>query len=111
MASYSELKYHFSGKEDAKNFFYVFENVVMKNKTEEEKADRLVAYLDGEAIEYYFDNFKEDNALNEEARPYQKVKIALLEKISNEKAEAERMKDAVNLVYKGYCQRILCERK
>ena len=44
MASPSDLKYHFSGKEDAKKFFYVYENVVMKNKTEEEKADSLVAY-------------------------------------------------------------------
>ena len=34
MASSSELKYDFDGKEDAKKFFYVYENVVMKNKTE-----------------------------------------------------------------------------
>ena len=40
----SELKYHFNGKKDAKKFFYVSENVVMKSKTEEEKADSLVAY-------------------------------------------------------------------
>ena len=44
MAYPSELKYHFSGKEDAKNFFYVYGNTVMKTKTEEEKADSLVAY-------------------------------------------------------------------
>ena len=40
MGSPSELKYHFVCKEDARKFFYVYENVVMKNKTEEEKADR-----------------------------------------------------------------------
>ena len=82
MASFSELKYHLNGKEDAKKFFYVYKNVVMKNKTEKEEADILVAYLDGEAFEYYFDNFTEDNALNEEARSFQKVKAALLEKFS-----------------------------
>ena len=34
----------------------------MKNKSEEEKAYTLVAYLDREAFEYYFDNFLESNA-------------------------------------------------
>ena len=50
-ASTSELKYHFNRKEGAKKFFYLYENLVMKNKTEEEKADSMVAYLDGEAFE------------------------------------------------------------
>ena len=96
-----ELKYHFSGKEDAKKFFYVYENVDMKTKTEAEKADSLVAYLDGEASEYYFDKFREGNAPNEEARSFQKVKEALLVKFSTKLTEAGVMKEAVNLVYKG----------
>ena len=100
MVSPSELKYHFNGKEDSKKFFYAYENFVMKNKTEEEKADILVAYLDGVAFEHYFDNFTEENAPNEEARSFQKVKEALLEKFSTKKTDAEVMKEAVNLVYK-----------
>ena len=63
MASPSELKYYFSGKEDTKKFFYVYENAVIKNETEEEKRDNLVAYLVGEAFKHYFNNFKENNAL------------------------------------------------
>ena len=101
IASPSEMKYHFNGKKDAKKFFCVYENIVMKTITEEEKADSLVAYLDGEAFEYYFDNFTEDNSPNEEARSFQKAKAALLEKFSTKKTEAEVMKEAVNLVYKG----------
>ena len=42
----------------------MYENVVMENKSEEEKADILGAYLDGEAFEYYFDNLTEDKAPN-----------------------------------------------
>ena len=57
MASPSELKYHFNVKEDAKKFFYVHENVVLKNKIEKEKADSLVACLDGEAFEFLFRQF------------------------------------------------------
>ena len=72
----------------------------MKTKTEEE-ADSLVADLDWEAFEYYFDNFTEDNASNEEATSFQKAKAALLEKFSTTKTEAEVIKGAVNFVYKG----------
>ena len=96
----SEFKYNFSSKEDANKFFYVYLIVVMKNKTEEEKPDKLIACLGGEAFEYHFDNFKEDSAPNERARSFQTVKAALFENLSTKKTEAEVMKEAVNLVYK-----------
>ena len=73
----------------------------MKAKTGEEKNNNLVAYLRGEAFEYYFVNFTEDNALNEEDRSLQKVKTALIEKFFSKKTEAEVMEEAVNRVYKG----------
>ena len=101
MASPSKLNYHLNGQESANKFFYEYENVVMKNKTEEAKADSSVASLDGATFEYYFDNFKEDYAPNEDARSFQKVKEVLLEKFSTKKTEAEVMKEAVNLVSKG----------
>ena len=47
MASSSELKYHFNGKEDAKKILYFYEKFFMKAKAEEEKADSPVSYLDG----------------------------------------------------------------
>ena len=73
----------------------------MKPKTEEEKADDLVAYLCGETFEYYFDYLMEDNAPNEEARSFQTVKAGLLEKFSIKKTNPEVMKEALNLVCKG----------
>ena len=79
----------------------MYENVVMKNKYEEERADSLVAYLDGEAFEYYFDNFTGDEYPYLEARLFQRVKVALLEKFCTKKAKLEVMKEAVNLLYKG----------
>ena len=72
----------------------------MKTKTDEEKADSLVAYLDREAFECYFDNFKKDNAPNGEARSFKKVKVPLLGKFSTKNTDAEVMKEAVNIVYK-----------
>ena len=59
----------------------------------------------GEDFEYYFDNFTEDNTHNEEARSFQKVKAALLEKFSTKMTDAKVMEEAVNLVYKGVMSR------
>ncbi len=96
-----DLKFQCDGKEDAKKFFYVYENVLMKGKTDEEKADRLLAHLNAEAFEYYFDHFTDENAPTEEAKPFWKVKAALLKKFSAKKTESETMKEAVNLTYQG----------
>lgn len=65
---------------------------------EEERADNLVVYSDGEEFEYYFDNFTEDNAPTEEVKFLLKVEAALLEKFSTKKIEVEVMKEPVNLV-------------
>ena len=81
MVSNNELKYNFNAKKNAKKQFYVYESVVMKDKTEEEKADYLVAYFDREAFEYSLDNVVEDNITNQEAGSFQKAKIALMEKL------------------------------
>ena len=73
----------------------------MKGRTDEEKADRLVAHLNTETFEYYFDHFNDDNAPTKEAKSFQLVKKALLEKFSRKKKESETIKEAVNLTYKG----------
>ncbi len=65
-----ELKCVFDCKEDAKKFVYVYQYVVMKGKTEIEKADRLVPFLKADAFDYYFDYFTEDNAPTEEAKSF-----------------------------------------
>ena len=52
-------------------------------------------------MSFYFDNFTEDDAPNEESRSFQKVKAALLENFSTKKTESGVMKEAVNIVYKG----------
>ena len=96
----SELKYYFNDKKGAKRFFYVYRNVVMKDKTEKDKADNIIAYLDDEAFEYYFENFIYDIALNKEPRSLQKVKTEKSVKFSAKKTGAEVMKEEVNLAYK-----------
>ncbi len=57
MESPSDFKFQLDVRKDPKNFFYVYE--IVKGKTDEGKADRLVAHLNAEAFEYYFENFTE----------------------------------------------------
>ncbi len=73
----------------------------MKSKTDEEKADRLVAYLNAELFEHYFDHFMEENATTEAAKSSQVVKKALLEKFSTKKTKSETRKEEVNQSYQG----------
>ena len=69
----SELKM-FSGEEDALKFFYVFENVDMRGKSDEENAVELVACLSGEAFQFYYENFTYDNGPTKEAKSFRSVK-------------------------------------
>ena len=53
----------FSGKGDARKLFYVFENVIMKGASDEDKAEKVVAYLQGEAFDFYFERFTNEDSL------------------------------------------------
>ncbi len=59
----------------------------------------MVAHLNAEAFEYYFDHFTEENAPTEAAKSFQVVKQTLLAKFSTKKTESETMKEAMNLTY------------
>ena len=57
-----DLKIQFDSKKYSKKVLNVYENVITKGKADEGKGDRLVAHLNAEAFEYYFDHFTDDNA-------------------------------------------------
>ncbi len=60
----------FKGYEDARNFFYLYENVVTKSLPDSERAEKSVAYLSGAAFDFYIGRFALDNAPTEEAKDY-----------------------------------------
>ncbi len=43
----------FKSTEDARKFFYLCENVMAKDLSEGEKAEKIVAYLSGAAFDFY----------------------------------------------------------
>ncbi len=89
------------GDEDAREFFYLYENVVTKNLPDIEMAEKIVAYLNGSAFDFYFDRFTLDNANTEEAKENGLVKKVMLEKFSTQKTESEIMREALTLRYDG----------
>jgi len=91
----------FKGLGDARKFFYVFENVITKEQTEIERADKICEYPSGDAFDFYFERFTMDNKPTQDATVYSTVKEVMLDKFSTKKTEAEVMKEAINLVYDG----------
>ncbi len=91
----------FKGSEDARNFFYLYENVLTKSLPDSKRAEKIVAYLSDADFDFYCDRFTLDNALNEEAKDYGLVKKVILVKLSTQKTESEIMRDARTLRYDG----------
>ena len=69
----------FDGTTDVVRFFFFFENVAARNKTDEEKTLELLGYLDGAAATFFFESFASDGALSEDGKDFSKVKQAFLD--------------------------------
>ncbi len=91
----------FKGEEDARKFFYLYENVVTKGLMDNAKAGKIVDCQSREAFDFYFERFKWDNGPTTEAKNYHVVKDVMLKKVSTQKSDAEIMKDAIFLTYDG----------
>ena len=72
----------FDGKRDARKFSFLYENMIIKNKADEEKADNLGTNLFGRAFDYYFDNFTANNATTPTAMDYVLTKRLILYRFS-----------------------------
>ena len=66
------------GNEDAKKFFYVYENMMMKRKTDGKKANKLVAFLKADTFDYFIDYFTEGSPPSKRAKSFQPGKKPLL---------------------------------
>lgn len=59
----------FDGKQEADvaKFFFVYGNVVVKGKSDEDKSGELLYYLQGEAFDYYYETYSQNGGLKEAA--------------------------------------------
>ncbi len=111
MESSSDLKFQFDGRENAEKLFYLYENVLTKSTRVEEKADRLVAHLNAEAVKYYFDRFKEENSHTEGVNSFQLFKKALLETLSTKNGVQSYERGSDPFVTRRRCQGFLYQGK
>ncbi len=91
----------FRGSEDARKFFYLYENDLTKSFQDSERAENIVAYLSDAAFDLYFDCFTPVKAPTEEDKDYGPVKKVMLEKFSAQKTEYGKIREAFTLQYNG----------
>lgn len=63
-----------SAHSDVKTFLCYFENVVMCNKIDEEKALQLPCYLDSRAFHLFCHPFAEDEGISGDASSYRNIR-------------------------------------
>ena len=68
----------FDGTTDVKMFFFYFENVATRGKDHSEMALDLLAFLDRDPFQFYYEKFTRNGELIEEAKDYAKVKAAFI---------------------------------
>lgn len=55
---------------NVKTFFFLLENVVLQEKSDEDKAAELLRYLEGDAFDFYYNTFSKDAAMIEAGKDY-----------------------------------------
>ncbi len=58
----------FKVDEDGLRVFYLHESVMIKSFPDSERAEKIVAWIRGSAVEFYFDRLTPNNAPREEAK-------------------------------------------
>ena len=75
--------------------FFVFENVVMRGKSDEEKAGELLCYLQSESFDYYYENYSQDVGLTVTASDYQALNKALIDRLESVPEPGENIQLAI----------------
>ena len=72
----------FDGKQavDVTRFFFVYESVVMRGKSDGDKTGEFLCYLQGYPFEFYYDTYSRNVKLTDEAGNYQAVKKAMIDR-------------------------------
>ena len=96
-----ELAFAGNKDEDVKAFFFKYALFEFNGRTDEEKAQGLVRYLEEEALNFYIDTFTEGDGLSQDGKDFAKVRQAMIAKFSKKKTDAEIIQEAVELRYDG----------
>ena len=88
----------FDGKNDADvaKFFFVYEHIVMRSKSDEDKAGELLCYLQRDAFEFYYNTYNRNGKLTDSAGDYQAVKKAIIDRFESVTRPEEHIRRAVS---------------
>ena len=97
-AETDDLYFSFDGDKnaDVRRFLFTYENVVMREKDDNEKALSIVCFLAKDAFDLYYERFTTNDVLKDEAHDYEVVKAWLLDEYQKKIALEECIQNAVN---------------
>ena len=61
------VTYDGSNGSDVSKFLFVYENIIMRGKPDEDKAGSILYHLEGSAFDYYYDIYSHNGSLTEAA--------------------------------------------
>lgn len=67
---------------DVGKFFFVYENIIMRMKSEDVKAAVSFCYLENDAFHFYYQSFDQNVLLLENTNDFGKVKHTLVDRIA-----------------------------
>lgn len=86
----------FTGTGDVKLFMFYFENVLMRGKDLQEKSYELLAHLDGEAFQFFFERFTTAGVLRDEAKEFENVKNAFFDRFQKKEEPQDVIREATD---------------
>ena len=64
----------FDGSGSVKRFLFVFENVIAREKSEEDRDLDIISHLGGKVFEAYFDHFNPTGELTKSGKNHQEIR-------------------------------------
>ena len=71
------VTYDGSNGADVSKFLFVYDNIIMRGKSDKEKAAAILCHVEGAAFDYYYDTYSHSGSLTEAASNWDGVKSAL----------------------------------
>ena len=89
------VTYDGSNGSDVSKFLFVYDNIIMRGKADEEKAGAILCPLEGAAFDYYYDKYSHNGSLTEAASDCDGVKSALSDRFTETPRPEENIQKAM----------------
>ena len=91
----SSVTYDGTAEMDFGKFFFVYENVTFRMRSEYEKAAEIICYLESDAFDFYYETFSQNGLFAEDAKDFGKVKHVLVERFAAPEEPEDNIRCAI----------------